>query len=266
MDKVKSHHLADTEIELIRMAVIDSEGNTQTREFLSLIKADKEGNLSYLIRFLSPSDIRGVSLLTVESSDSGESEQYLYLPALGQPRSITGNQKAGYFMGSDFTFEDLRKEDPTQWVYHRLMDDQVDGKPVYTIMSAPMGVEVLEATNYEHRLLYVDKTDYNILKIEFYEPGRAEPLKTFIGHDFDTVDVDGPTKRPARAVMNHHEKRTTSILSVLKSRLNMPIDSALFSVEALASWDEKRDEKIMSVFDSPQPVELLHTEESPTEG
>lgn len=251
MSELKERQIADSEVELIKMVIIDESGNTQVREMISVIEPDKDGNLRYLIRFLSPSDIKGVTLLTVEKPGGG-SDQYLYLPALGEPRKITTSQQSNYFMGSDFTFEDLRKEQPKDHQYYRLQDDEIEGEEVYVIMSAPTGVDIKSRRDYDSRLLYIDKDTYNILKIEFYEAGKTAPHKTFIGSDYNSKEIDGPTQRPHRAVMNNHDKKTTSIMTMLKSRINQPLPEDIFSVETMKSWGEKQDEEILALFESPQ--------------
>ena len=218
---------------------------------ISMIEPDANGNLRYLIRFLSPSDIKGVTLLTIEDPKGG-SEQYLYLPALGEPRKISTSQQSNYFMGSDFTFEDLRKEQPKDHQYYRLQDDEIEGEEVYVIMSAPAGIDISESRDYDSRLLYIDKETYNILKIEFYEEGKSTPHKTFTGYDYNSKEVDGPTQRPHRAVMNNHEKKTTSIMTILKSRINQPLPTDIFTVEAMKEWSDQDDEEILALFETSQ--------------
>ena len=40
-----------------------------------------------------------------------EDDQWLYMPAYGQKlKRIAGGNKKGYFMGTDFSYEDLRPE------------------------------------------------------------------------------------------------------------------------------------------------------------
>jgi len=108
MEMVEQRFGANSEIEVIRMSTTDRHGNTVDRRILSIIQRDPAGDYSYMIRFIDPADIRGVTLVTREQG-AGESEQFLYLPAMGQIKPIKGSGKSGNFMGTDFTFEDLRK-------------------------------------------------------------------------------------------------------------------------------------------------------------
>ena len=250
MSELKSHQAAQSEVELIKMVIVDEEGNTQVREMISAVKPDEDGNLRYLIRFLSPADISGVSLLTLEKP-GGEADQYFYLPALGQARQITGNQKNAPFMDSDFTFDDLRKENPEEFQYYRLLDENIEGKDVYVIMSAPANVDIKNRQDYPSRLLYIDQENYNLLRIEFYAEGEKEPFKTFNGYDYNSPEVDGATERPRRATMNNHANSTSSIMTVLKARLNKPVPEELFTVEALQNQEEE-DALLLKILEETQ--------------
>lgn len=250
MKEMKAKQSAETELEWIRMTVVDEQGNTDVRELISAIKPDEEGNMRYLIRLIAPEPVKGVSLLTLEKPE-GESEQYFYLPALGSAKKITGSQKSSYFLGSDFTFEDLRKEDTDQHEYYRLMDEKVDGRDVYVVMSAPAGMDVQTASGYANRLVYVDKETFEIAKVEFYEEGSNEPSKVFKAFDFKGAQVDGPATRPGRVVMDNRDKKTYSVMTLVKSRLDTPIEESFFDPEQLKEWKPEVDKPLVAAFDKP---------------
>jgi hypothetical protein len=93
-----------------------------------------------LIRFTYPNDIKGSAFLVWEHPQ-GEDERFLYLPALGRVRRITGAESQDNFVGSDFTYEDISGRELDDYVY--AMTDQnatssgPDGKssPAYRIES-----------------------------------------------------------------------------------------------------------------------------------
>ncbi len=59
-----------------------------------------------LVRFTYPNDIAGTSFLVWERP-SGDDDRFLFLPALGRIRRISGAERQESFVGSDFTFEDI---------------------------------------------------------------------------------------------------------------------------------------------------------------
>lgn len=246
MQGVRDRHLADSELDLITMVTMDAEGNTQTRSFVSVVARDNANRFSYLIRFLSPEDVRGVTLLTVENEDGVD--QWLYLPALGEPRRVSGSTRAGNFMGSDFTFEDLRREDPREHDHHRLQDDYIDGRPVFTILSAPAGADIRQAADYAHRILHVDKEDFSILRIDFYDTGKRL-TRTFVASGYNSPEIEGTSLRPQRAIMSNHGKSSTSMLHVRKSRLNVDLPTDLFTVDFLRNTSAEGDAILLNLLD-----------------
>lgn len=250
MEEVASRHTADSELEMIKLVVVDEDGNTQVRELLSVYQGEAGGKRNYLIRFLSPADVKGITLLTNDESND-EPEQWFFMPALGQARKIAGDNRSGYFMGSDFTYEDLRKENTEEHDYHRLQDDSLDGRPVYVVMSAPAGVDVEHATGYANRLLYIDQQTFDILKVEFYEKNNPDPIKVLEADDY--AEVDGPANRPARIRMNNKTNGTYSVMTLVKSRLNVPIEDTVFDPGMLPKWTPETDDVLLGHFEQPAP-------------
>lgn len=246
MTEVANRHKADSELELIKLVVVDEDGNTQVREMLSVFAKDSNGDAHHLIRLLSPTDVKGITLLTNKAT-SKEPEQYFYMPALGQARKIVGENRSGYFMGSDFTYEDLRNENTTEHEYHRLMDDQVNGRQVYVVMAAPANVDVQESIGYANRPLYIDKENFNIHKIEFYEENNKEPIRVLEADEYQVVDN---ADRPARIRMNNRVNNTYSVMTLLDSKINAPVSNSVFDPEALKDWNADVDQKLLSEFHS----------------
>jgi hypothetical protein len=93
-----------------------------------------------LIRFTHPADIDGTGLLVWDQAE-GESERFLYLPALGRVRRIAGSEAQENFVGSDFTYEDIGGRDLDDYDYVMLDEAAVwtgaDGvaQPAYRLES-----------------------------------------------------------------------------------------------------------------------------------
>jgi hypothetical protein len=85
-----------------------------------------------LIRFTYPNDIRGTAFLVWEHPE-GEDERFLFLPALGRVRRITGAEAQDNFVGSDFTYEDISGRELDDYSYamveQNAMWSGADGKP-----------------------------------------------------------------------------------------------------------------------------------------
>lgn len=240
----------DSEIEFVRIDTIDGDGNVTRHSILFCTQKDEAGKHQYLIRVVLPKKYSGVGLLAREQAD-GEVERYFYLPALGKVKRVVGKGKSPNFLGSNFTYEDLMKEVPDRYDYTRLEDDVIDGVDCYVIRATLTESDPDTVPAYVYRDISIDKEHLNIQKVNFVPPGTEKPAKTLRAYDYNSVKVDGPTMRPLRAEMRDHETGSISVLTVLRSRFNEPIDPAYFTPEGLANWNDEQKKTILASLNTP---------------
>jgi hypothetical protein len=133
------------------------------------IRSKRQGTLGRtLVRFHSPADVAGTGFLVVEQA-SGDDEQYLYLPALGKVKRITGNQKHQKFMGTDLTYSDLEWHDLKQANLERLADTTVGQNPTYVVVARP---KPDSDSPYGKTVTYVHKDSFVPLKVEFFDKAQ----------------------------------------------------------------------------------------------
>ena len=92
IQKVIDNDRADSEKSQMKMTLINKRNQERVREVLAWSKKKDKNNDKKVIKFLSPADIRGSGLLTIEFSDR-EDDQWLYLPALKRDRRISSKKK-----------------------------------------------------------------------------------------------------------------------------------------------------------------------------
>lgn len=245
MAKVKETHGAESEFDVIKMVSVDGSGDAVTRTILSAVQKDAKGNFMYLLRVLSPEKEKGVSLLVLEK-DGGDVQQYLYLPSLGA-KEIKAEGRSGSFMNSDFTYEDMRKEKPGEWTYSRLEDEKVGDTDCYVIISDPANKEREKITGYTDRVIYVDKATYDIRRIEFLD-SKHKLIKQFDAYDYEATNGAGSTSRPRRGEMNNASKKSTTVMSLLSTRLNKPVDAKFFSLDTVKTWGPEQDKLIADLL------------------
>jgi len=250
MAEVVKRQTGQTEVERVRMTLLDEQDIPQQRELVAAIRREDGGRLSYMVRFLAPKEIRGVALLALEQPGGLPTKQYLYLPALGAMREISGDQRGGYFMGSDFTFDDLRRENMEEQQYSRLRDDELNGETVYVVQAAPKSVDLMYEVGYSRRLIYVDKEDFSIVQIEFFEEGTEGPIKTFEGMGYREVSDEGDaTYRPRRVIMNNHQRNTSSILTLLDSEVDVTLPDSIFDPKSLSDWSPEEKDPLLKLLE-----------------
>jgi hypothetical protein len=131
------------------------------------------GSLATLIRFLEPGDVSGTGLLTVDPA-AGESDQWLYLPALQRVRRISGDRKGGRFVGSDYYFEDLRDRKVAQDSHRITGQESVGGVRCEVLESVPV-----DAGNsvYRKRVSCIDPARLLPMRIDLFEKSLDAPSK-----------------------------------------------------------------------------------------
>jgi len=120
----------------ITMILINKRGNERTRKIESKRKNLGEGEAKSVAFFLSPADVKGTAFLVWEHKDQAN-DVFIYLPALKKIRRIASDQKNQSFMGSDFSYADMEKEDVDDADHKVLREERFEDKPCWVIESIP---------------------------------------------------------------------------------------------------------------------------------
>jgi len=106
----------DSRLEMT-MRLFDRQGRVRERALVvqAMRAQGREGD-RMLVRFQSPTDIRGTGFLVWEHPDADD-ERFLYLPALGRVRRIAGAETQESFVGSDLTYEDIGGRELDHYTY-----------------------------------------------------------------------------------------------------------------------------------------------------
>lgn len=129
------------------------------------IKFDK--GTKQLMLFDRPADIRNTGLLTVEYDNAGtDDDQWLYLPSLRRTARISGGDRSGSFMGSDFTYADMTKSHTSDYDYKLIKSTKVGGEDCWLIESRPRTKKVREETGYVKSWSWISKTKLMPLQVK----------------------------------------------------------------------------------------------------
>ncbi len=165
----------------MKMVLVSKDGKKSSR-VLEIIARKKEGLVQTVVRFQSPPDVAGTAFLMIESG-KGKSEQHIYLPGLRRTRRISGREREGSFMGSDFTYADLRRADTRDATHEKLADGDVGGTPTFVLVSKPTG----KKPAYSKVETWVRKDDFVPMRTRFYGPD-GKLLKTLYARRVKTID------------------------------------------------------------------------------
>lgn len=217
----ESNHGYDGESGDMKMILINGDVSI-TRKMNSLGIETKEGDKS-LLEFVLPKDIAGTKLLTW-SYDEKDDQQWIYMPAARLTRRITSKSKSNSFMGSEFTFEDLRKPALEKYNYSNLKS--VGKNYSYERVAK-------EDSTYSKTVVTINMNYLSPEKIEFFDRS-GELLKVASYAGYKQFKVDGKTFwRPGSIEMENKQTSKKSIIRWTNRELGGKFPENKFSKGAL---------------------------------
>jgi len=187
------------------MTLRNAAGEESTRELrVKVLEVSGDGDKS-LTRFDSPRDIAGTGFLSYTHALKPD-DQWLYLPALKRVKRIASANKSGPFMGSEFAYEDLTSSEIQKYSYRLLGEESLDGREAFMLEETP----AYEHSGYTRRVVWLDKTMYQPLKVEFYDRKNAL-LKTLLASDY-TQYLDRYWRAGRMYMTNHQNGKETELL------------------------------------------------------
>jgi len=162
----------DSEVEL-RMVLRNAAGQESTRSLriTTLEKPDESVGDKSMVLFDTPRDIEGTALLS-HAKILDPDDQWLYLPALKRVKRISSSNKSGPFVGSEFAFEDFTAIELNKFDYRHVGEETCADLTCDVIERTPR----YEKSGYTRQVSWVDQTDFQIRKVEFYDR-RGDLLK-----------------------------------------------------------------------------------------
>ena len=153
------------------LVLIDTHGSQVSREIsIRTREMNQDGDRS-IVTFTAPADVAGTKLLTWAHGKSDD-DQWLFLPAINRVKRISGRNKSGSFMGSEFSYEDLANPELDEFTYQYVKDTSVQGKDAWVYERRPRDTD----SGYQREVLTVVKELMQPVKVEYYDR-RNELLK-----------------------------------------------------------------------------------------
>ncbi len=166
----------------LTMTLTNKQGESRVRTLKQYIKYGDEMDKKIMF-FQSPADVRGTSFMNWSYADARDDDQWIYLPALKRTKRITSDGKSDYFMGSDFTYDDLGDRHPGEDTHTLLREETLDGKTCWVVESIPKQEDYM----YSKTITWVMKDNYLGLRREFYDED-GDLLKILTIKKFDNID------------------------------------------------------------------------------
>jgi outer membrane lipoprotein-sorting protein len=212
-------------ISQVTLTLISKRGTKRVRKIEIRSKEIDKKNKT-LVRFHAPADVAGTGFLRLDLEEDDE-EQYLYLPALGKVKRITGNQRNQRFMGTDLTYADLENGNLKNADLKRLPDVKYAGGMVYVIEAIPKPDGDGE---YGKTVSWIHKKSFVPLKVEFYDKKlkmlKILKVKRLEKKDGNWVAMDSK--------IENVQKKTKTLMLINSIKFNVNLKASDFTQRALS--------------------------------
>ena len=226
MVKVDQIPDGDSRKTLMKMELINKRGSKRTRTMLSYSK-DYGKDSKAIMFFEEPADVKGTGFLTWDYNDeSKDDDRWLYLPAMKKTRRISGSSaKKDYFMGSDFTYDDMGNRSVDADNYKLLREETLNGFKCWVIENTPKDEEGM----YSKTISRVRQDNFIIVKVEFYDK-MGILLKDLIVDKVNKIDGFWTA---TKMHMKNNQRNHQTVITIESIQYNIPLDDNSFTVNSL---------------------------------
>ncbi|MDR2820342.1 MAG: outer membrane lipoprotein-sorting protein [Desulfovibrio sp.] len=224
MTRVYNRDEGDDRRSTITMTLTNKQGRQRIRAMESYSKNYGQDRKGIMI-FLDPADVKGTMYLSWEYESPGrEDDKWLYMPAMRKDRRISGASRNEYFMGSDFTYDDIGRRHPEKDKQRLLKEEKVRGLDCWKIECVPVD----RSESYTLRTAWVSKEYLLVIKAEYFDKDGL--LKTFEATDIHTQNGFSAIYvcEMANAATGHKTE-----MRIGSMRYNTGLNDSLFTVATL---------------------------------
>ena len=225
MEEQADRHGSDSEYSLEKMTLIDKNRNQEVRAMRRYSKKIDDEQSRSLMVFDSPDSIRGTALLTWANEDD-DSNQWMFLPAQDRLQRIARGSKKGYFMGTDFTFEDIQPDDADNFDYEIIEETTISGLATWVIKAVPNNEKTERSSGYSKRVMYVLQEYFFTIKIEFFDK-RNSQIKTQQNGLLKLIN--DRRFRANKIIMVNHGTGHRTVLEIVEREIDHGLDTDMFS-------------------------------------
>ncbi|PIE70695.1 MAG: outer membrane lipoprotein-sorting protein [Deltaproteobacteria bacterium] len=209
---------------IMKMTLINKRGRQRVRELESFSKDEGRDRKSVMV-FKSPADVKGTAFLSWNYDDpQKEDDKWLYMPALRKVRRISGASRNEYFMGSDFTYDDMGDRNVDEDTHTLLGEAVIDGHNCWKVASVPVDPEDM----YTRKIFWVDQESLLVLKGEYYDKDGL--LKNYRVHAFEQQDGIWSI---LRSEMDNVSRNHKTLMETHSIRYNTGLKDQLFKVSTI---------------------------------
>ncbi len=227
--RVKDRPDGDTRQSELVMRLINKRGAVRERKLISYsidVGKGKKDRKSIMF-FQYPGDVKGTGFLTWDYDEPNkDDDKWLYLPAMKKVRRISGSSaKQDYFMGSDFTYDDMGSRNVDEDTHKLLGEESINGHKCWKLESVPKDKREI----YSKKIAFIRQDCLIAVKVEYYD--KMNKLHRCLELS-EIAKVEGfwiAHKLHMTNVQTEHQ----TLLEIKNPKYDLPLEEATFSVSTL---------------------------------
>lgn len=216
-----------TEHQVMTMTLENQRGQKRVRTIEGWSREVSDQEDHRFSRFVEPADVKDTTLLTFDYDDDDD-DIWLYLPALKKVKRILSSNKSDYFMGSDFTYEDMENIDLVNWDYTITGEENVGGVDCYVLEAVANNDDERDETAYSKTVSWISKHDFLPRKIEYHDK-KSRLSKRLTFEDIHPTSDSDPRPRAHKLTMENFITKHKTVLVIRELQLDVSVDDDLFS-------------------------------------
>ena len=226
IQRAKDRADGDTRYAEMQLTFVKANGNTRERKLQSWAM-DEGKDVKKIMFFTYPGDVKGTGFLTWDYDQAGkEDDKWLYLPAMKKTRRISGaSSKTDFFMGTDFTYDDMGGRSVDDDTHTLLREEMRDGHKCWVIESKPVDKREI----YSRKLSWIRQDCDVAVYCEYYD--KLDKLHRVLSIS-EISKVQGYWTVHKMEMKNVQTGHKTQI-AVSNSKYDIKIDKTLFTVAKL---------------------------------
>jgi len=164
VDKAYNLPTGKDKTSILTMTLTNKQGKQRVRKIKQFSKdmGTVEKSIMY---FQSPADVKNTSFMSWTYDNNKADDQWIYLPALKKTKRISSDSKSDYFMGSDFTYDDLGDRKLDDDTHKLIKSETIGGKACYVVESISKDEDYM----YTKTITWINKANFVGVKKEFYD-------------------------------------------------------------------------------------------------
>lgn len=227
--KVKDRPDGDTRQSELVMKLINKRGSIRERKLssYSMDTGRNKKDRKSIMFFQYPNDVKGTGFLTWDyNAPNKDDDKWLYLPSMKKTRRISGSSaKTEYFMGSDFTYDDMGQRNVDEDTHKLLGEEVLSGHKCWKLESIPVDKREI----YSRKLAWIRQDCLIPVKVEYYDKMNKLHRRLELSGISQVQGYWVAQKLHMTNVQTGHQ----TILEIKMPKYNLPMEESKFNVTTL---------------------------------